>query len=228
MTILFHWHSCMKYVQCGPQGADGFKLPTLGRWQQWEKPVGGFRGCVCMTALNVMQDVQYGNVCLLSSTSCEAIWSWMCTKHFGGNFITTVGTVARLIQSVVRWNRVIWNCYQEKEELQTGEHGTCESCARAKSKLFCLRCGDLTPHMSWETWPELCTQTPLFHSQKEEIVRQLNTHDKQFWLWYCWDFTNVPQQNPLLPPTRMHALNVGEDKQKFWYWSWTNPADTLA
>jgi len=36
------------------------------------------------------------------------------------------------------------------------------------------------------------------------------------------------QQNPLLPPTRKHALNVGEDKQNFWYWSWTNPADTIA
>jgi len=56
---------------------------------------GGFSGCVCMTALNVVQDVQFGNVCLLSSTLYAATWSWMCTKHFGKNFLTTVGTVSR-------------------------------------------------------------------------------------------------------------------------------------
>lgn len=76
---------------------------------------GGFSGCVCMTALNVVQDVQFGNVCLLSSTSYAATWSWMYTKHFGRNFMTTVGTLARWI-SLVRWNRVIWNCFQEKEK----------------------------------------------------------------------------------------------------------------
>lgn len=47
---------------------------------------GGFSGCMSMIALNVVQDIQFGNVCLLSSTSYEATWSWICIKHFGRNF----------------------------------------------------------------------------------------------------------------------------------------------
>lgn len=126
----------MKYVQCGPRDTGGFKSPTLGRWQEWEKPVGvSVCVCVCMTALNVMQGVQFGNVCLLSSTSYEGTWSWMCTKHCGRNFITTV---ARWIWSLDRWNSYLKLSRKRKsqvlEELQTGEHEACESSAWAKSK----------------------------------------------------------------------------------------------
>jgi hypothetical protein len=156
-TILPQWHSCINYVQCGPWEADGFKLATLDRWQQQEKLV---RVAICVCVCVCARVCMCAHVCVRAWQpwrECKMEhWSvWQCvfvTKHFirsnlvtdvyhafwAENFVTTVEDSCQLntvCGQVKQWSETVYRKRRSQvlEELNTGEHGVCKSCAWVNS-----------------------------------------------------------------------------------------------